>query len=325
MNPRKLLKQGAHVLEWMEVMQELRPKFNQDQIKHLISSNYKLLDCNSGNSITGAGAYFATSSLQRGRYNYLADIVVKKEFRNSGLGTRLIKPLLASSLPCELDSGLEKIQAHNFYNKLGFISDRYAVRTKPGALSNINFKEADKSNIIHLFDPTNHDNHLEDIQQFLVSNMKTDNNSDLSVESFFIKNEKHKLLLLKNNIGIIKGILVYEQQYRLSVGGRCIYISDLIISNDGETQHHEQELILALVNSVSEKNNLSTSKQCLSIIMEMSEDAIKKHNINTVEQNMDSIRSNIDSTTLNLNSLFSVTAKHFIRNPGRKITHEIKV
>lgn len=84
-----------------------------------------------GGAVIGFCAYAIVNNLwQEGRISYIYAMVVDESHRGKGYGTRLIHAAIEKSRQqglkrVELDSGFQREQAHQFYEKLGFEKRAY--------------------------------------------------------------------------------------------------------------------------------------------------------------------------------------------------------
>lgn len=82
-------------------------------------------------AVIGFCAYAIVNNLwQEGRISYLYAMVVDESYRGKGYGTQLIQTAIEKSRQqglkrVELDSGFQREQAHQFYEKLGFEKRAY--------------------------------------------------------------------------------------------------------------------------------------------------------------------------------------------------------
>ncbi|HVN48697.1 MAG TPA: GNAT family N-acetyltransferase [Bacteroidota bacterium] len=77
-------------------------------------------------ALIGFCAYAVVNNLwQEGYISYIYALVVDEQYRGHGIGTALIREVMKLSKECgykrvELDSGFPRVQAHKFYENLGF-------------------------------------------------------------------------------------------------------------------------------------------------------------------------------------------------------------
>lgn len=83
------------------------------------------------NTIVGFCAYAVVNNLwQEGYISYIYALVVDEKYRGSGIGTMLMNKVIEESKASgykrvELDSGFPRVNAHKFYEKLGFEKRAY--------------------------------------------------------------------------------------------------------------------------------------------------------------------------------------------------------
>jgi GNAT superfamily N-acetyltransferase len=75
--------------------------------------------------IARAFIYFLKNDLEKQKFGYLEDVFVNEEFRNKGLGTKIIKKIISEAKKNKCykivaTSRFKRENVHNFYQKLGF-------------------------------------------------------------------------------------------------------------------------------------------------------------------------------------------------------------
>jgi GNAT superfamily N-acetyltransferase len=108
-----------------EVMRELRPHFTDrkkfvERVRRQQRDGYLLAFVEAGGEIRAVAGYRFLESLYSGRFMYVDDLVTREGDRSSGYGGKLFDWLLrqAREKKCanlELDSGVQRFDAHRFY------------------------------------------------------------------------------------------------------------------------------------------------------------------------------------------------------------------
>jgi GNAT superfamily N-acetyltransferase len=108
-----------------EVMRELRTHFGDrkqfvDQVRRQQGDGYLLAFVEAGGEVRAVAGYRFLESLYSGRFMYVDDLVTRKRDRSAGYGGRLLDWLMheAQKNKCdnlELDSGVQRFDAHRFY------------------------------------------------------------------------------------------------------------------------------------------------------------------------------------------------------------------
>ena len=313
---------SARFSQWADIMRQLRPSVTSEDISNLVPWRYRFVTSIQDDKVVGVGAYFPTSSLVRGRYNYLADLVVDSKYRGKGVGTSLMEEILASDFPCELDSGLEKIDAHRFYHKLGLLSPKYAVRLQFAALAALSESDFPQQKICLIdgahYQQTQDEDQLRRIQTFIDEHAALRVPQQANLQLFMKENPDHHLLTIQDETGELEGVLLFELQNRLSIGGNCFYVSDLIIKKGRVEKERQSALLLSLVQKVKKCNSYDRTSSIRSVIIEMTEQEARSHRLLKDDEKIgtESTADNSarpDAKQININSLFAVTAKHFVK------------
>ena len=122
-----------------EVMKELRPHFTEQdflsQVKLQQESGYKLVYEVSENTIVTVAGFRISFNLAWGKFLYIDDLVTLEKFRSLGFGARLLSAITeyAKQQKCDelhLDSGVNRINAHRFYQNQGMDLSSYHFRMK---------------------------------------------------------------------------------------------------------------------------------------------------------------------------------------------------
>ena len=124
------------------IMHELRPHIKAEdflqRIRYQQTSGYFLVamkDVVDGiETVVAVAGFRIGENLAWGRFLYIDDLVTNTECRSKGYGSRLLEWLKAhaSALDCEqlhLDSGLQRVDAHRFYEREGLPKSSFHFST----------------------------------------------------------------------------------------------------------------------------------------------------------------------------------------------------
>jgi len=123
-------------------MKQLRPQLKEDTwlktVRHMQNEGYALgYLAKDGLVVAVAGYYLCHKLSVNGKSLYVYDLSTDERHRSMGFGKRLIDDLkeLARSRDCEtieLDSGVQRFDAHRFYLREGFhiSSHHFACKLK---------------------------------------------------------------------------------------------------------------------------------------------------------------------------------------------------
>jgi GNAT superfamily N-acetyltransferase len=131
------------------VMRELRPHIAAHdfvaRVRSLEPAGYRLAYLRSGEGIVAVAGFRIAENLAWGRFLYVDDLVTLAARRSQGLGRALLDWLRAYAVEhrcgqLHLDSGLQRVDAHRFYEREGmsragyhFAEDTAPVKTDRGA------------------------------------------------------------------------------------------------------------------------------------------------------------------------------------------------
>jgi GNAT superfamily N-acetyltransferase len=127
-----------------EVMRELRPHFADrkkfvEQVCRQQREGYRLAFVEADGEIRAVAGYRFLESLFSGRFLYVDDLVTRESDRSTGYGGKLLDWLAqqARKNNCdnlELDSGVQRFDAHRFYfaKRMKISSYHFALPTKIG-------------------------------------------------------------------------------------------------------------------------------------------------------------------------------------------------
>jgi GNAT superfamily N-acetyltransferase len=120
-----LARQPAEIARCFEVMRELRPHFRDrkkflEQVRRQQRDGYLLAFLEVDSEIRAVAGYRFLESLYSGRCLYVDDLVTRERDRSAGYGGKLLDWLVqqARERDCtsfELDSGVQRFDAHRFY------------------------------------------------------------------------------------------------------------------------------------------------------------------------------------------------------------------
>ncbi len=308
MNLRKTLNK-ARFTQWTNILCQLRPSLTPEEISNLIPWRYKFVTALRDDKVVGVGAYYPTASLIKGKFNYLADLVVDTQYRGKGVGGEMMEEILETNLPCELDSGLEKVDAHRFYLNLGLTHTAYAVRPPISVLATLSDLPLKPTYLI------NDEKDLRAQSQEKQTHIQAfiDRNANISyqanLQAFMRSNPDHHLLALKDEADEIEGVLLYELQNRLSFGGNCFHVTDLIVKRGSGAEKRQNALLLSLLQQAKNYNADDSSSPIRTVVVEMTEEEVGKHEI----LKGGNVYKAPDVKKMNINAFFSVSAKHFVK------------
>jgi GNAT superfamily N-acetyltransferase len=128
------------ILRCHPVMRELRPRFQNpeqfvDRLRRQQKEGYRLAFLESENEVRAVAGYRFLESLFSGKFLYVDDLVTRESDRSSGFGGELLDWLIkqAREHGCEnleLDSGVQRFDAHRFYFSKRMNISSYHFRIK---------------------------------------------------------------------------------------------------------------------------------------------------------------------------------------------------
>lgn len=120
-----MAKTAAQIARCHEVMRELRPNFRKprefmERVQRQQGDGYLLAYLESEGEVRAAAGYRILESLFSGRFLYVDDLVTRVVDRSAGYGGELFDWLLSQAREngcehLELDSGVQRFDAHRFY------------------------------------------------------------------------------------------------------------------------------------------------------------------------------------------------------------------
>jgi GNAT superfamily N-acetyltransferase len=115
----------AEIVRCYAVMRELRPHFTTrkkfvERVRRQQRDGYLLAFAEADNEVRAVAGYRFLESLYSGRFLYVDDLVTRARDRSAGYGGKLLDWLVqqARERNCdqlELDSGVQRFDAHRFY------------------------------------------------------------------------------------------------------------------------------------------------------------------------------------------------------------------
>jgi GNAT superfamily N-acetyltransferase len=118
----------AEIAACFSVMSQLRPHLDKGsfvaRVRAQMGSGYALAALVDGHQVRAVAGYRLGENLAWGRFLYVDDLVTDAQWRGQGCGGRLMAWLIeqAREAGCDevhLDSGLERLEAHRFYEGHG--------------------------------------------------------------------------------------------------------------------------------------------------------------------------------------------------------------
>lgn len=112
------------------VMRELRPHIAEHEfiarVRHQEKAGYRLAFLAESVGVVGVAGFRLGDNLACGRFLYVDDLVTLAAYRSKGYGAKLLiwlKEYAAKEgcLPLHLDSGVQRKDAHRFYEREGMI------------------------------------------------------------------------------------------------------------------------------------------------------------------------------------------------------------
>jgi GNAT superfamily N-acetyltransferase len=121
------------------IMRQLRPQISADSYfsrveKLMKEEKYRLLATyNDEDKCLGVVGFQEQSRLSLGNIIYIADLVTDEAHRSQGIGNHLLEQVRQEAIKNNsdaivLDSGLQRKQAHTFYQHQGYNAESYSFR-----------------------------------------------------------------------------------------------------------------------------------------------------------------------------------------------------
>jgi GNAT superfamily N-acetyltransferase len=138
----KFAETDQDILHCFPVLHELRPQLQPETflptIRRFQSGGYFLLMLEADGEVAAVAGYRFSEHLARGKFLYVDDLVTLAAARRKGHGQKLLDWLIkqAETSDCKelhLDSGVQRTDAHSFYEKqkMIFASRHYSLKLKP--------------------------------------------------------------------------------------------------------------------------------------------------------------------------------------------------
>jgi GNAT superfamily N-acetyltransferase len=142
-------KTNEEIISTSCVMRQLRPHISESEYCHQILSliqkeNFRLFAAyDRSNQCIGAVGFQLQNRLSLGKIIYIADLVTDENHRSQGIGSQLINFVKQEADQQQidaivLDSGLQRKQAHKFYEQHGYKAVSYSFRLIKDLPSNVN-------------------------------------------------------------------------------------------------------------------------------------------------------------------------------------------
>lgn len=141
--PRRVERE-VDILRCHAVIRQLRPHLREpdrflDRVREQMGAGYRLacMEAPDGTVVAVAG-FRRTENLAWGRFLYVDDLVVHEAWRSAGHGRRMLEWLKqeARALGCtqlHLDSGVQRPDAHRFYQREGLTLSSYHFQIALGS------------------------------------------------------------------------------------------------------------------------------------------------------------------------------------------------
>ena len=124
----------SEIISCYEVMRELRPHLSRkefcSQIRQQEESGYYLVYLAEDEKPLAVAGFRISRNLAWGRFLYVDDLVTSSSYRSLGYGSKLLSWLLDYAVQhgCDqfhLDSGVQRVGAHKFYQREGLQLSSY--------------------------------------------------------------------------------------------------------------------------------------------------------------------------------------------------------
>ena len=120
----QLAELDEQILNCFSTMSQVRPHLQRDEfvdrIRQQMNSGYKLAFVETENRVVAVAGFRLSECLAKGKFLYVDDLVVEEVVRSKSYGQQLFQWLIeyAQQHNCqqlELDSGVQRFDAHRFY------------------------------------------------------------------------------------------------------------------------------------------------------------------------------------------------------------------
>jgi len=142
-SPIRIAKTPKEILRCHPVMRELRPLWQNpeqfvERVQRQQEQGYQLAFVESNEEICAVAGYRFMESLFSGKFLYVDDLVTRESDRSRGFGGELLDWLIeqAREQDCEnleLDSGVQRFDAHRFYfsKRMSISSYHFQIKIEP--------------------------------------------------------------------------------------------------------------------------------------------------------------------------------------------------
>ena len=142
-SPIRIAKTPKEILRCHPVMRELRPLWQNpeqfvERVQRQQEQGYQLAFVESNGEICAVAGYRFMESLFSGKFLYVDDLVTRESDRSRGFGGELLDWLIeqAREHDCEnleLDSGVQRFEAHRFYfsKRMSISSYHFRIKIEP--------------------------------------------------------------------------------------------------------------------------------------------------------------------------------------------------
>ena len=142
-SPIRIAKTPKEILRCHPVMRELRPLWQNpeqfvERVQRQQEQGYQLAFVESNEEICAVAGYRFMESLFSGKFLYVDDLVTRESDRSRGFGGELLDWLIeqAREHDCEnleLDSGVQRFDAHRFYfsKRMSISSYHFRIKIEP--------------------------------------------------------------------------------------------------------------------------------------------------------------------------------------------------
>ncbi|MBE9515531.1 MAG: GNAT family N-acetyltransferase [Proteobacteria bacterium] len=133
-----LCQTDVEILSCYPVMSQLRPQIDENEfvgcVRDQMQAGYQLVCIQTNDVVSAVAGYRIAKNLAWGKYLYVDDLVTDSATRSTGMGKQLLHWLIEearnnSCSQCHLDSGVQRLDAHRFYEREGmhFASQHFVV------------------------------------------------------------------------------------------------------------------------------------------------------------------------------------------------------
>jgi len=129
-----LAKNDSEIAACYPVMRELRPHLEEAEfparVRRQEKDGYQLAFVRHPDGVVAVAGFRVSENLAWGRFLYIDDLVTLPTYRSEGIGSSLLAWLREYAIKqgchqLHLDSGLQRIDAHRFYEREGLSATSY--------------------------------------------------------------------------------------------------------------------------------------------------------------------------------------------------------